>query len=68
MIAELARGVVPIPQSVQAAQSLIDRHVDTNPGGRCRGCGEMAPCPSRHIAHTAFRALGALPHRRPRRR
>lgn len=65
MIAELVRGVVEIPRSVQDAQSLIDRHVETSLSGRCRGCGEMAPCPSRHIAHTAFRALGALPHRRP---
>lgn len=68
MIALLAKGVVEIPKTIAAAQLLIDRHVDTSVVGRCVGCGEFAPCRSRSIAHTAFRALNALPQRRPRRR
>jgi len=59
------RAAVRLPQSAAEAQALIEAHIDTKPyTGNCIGCGKPAPCPSRDLAHAAFRRLGELPRRR----
>jgi hypothetical protein len=46
------------------AQLVIDKHIQTDAGGRCTQCGEVEPCSSRQAAHLAFETYGGLPRRR----
>ncbi|BCJ70690.1 hypothetical protein CS0771_02340 [Catellatospora sp. IY07-71] len=48
-----------------AAQAVIDRHLRSDHGGRCVGCGELEPCSQRELAHVALLGHGQLPRRRP---
>lgn len=47
------------------AQHVIDAHVTSGPGGRCRGCGQVEPCEERSTASAVFARYGRLPFRRP---
>jgi hypothetical protein len=63
-VATVARAAVRIPETAAEAQLLVDNHLHSTPlTGRCLACHEPAPCPSRELAHVAFRRLGELPRR-----
>jgi hypothetical protein len=51
--------------AVERAQDVIDRHVVAGSDGRCLGCGELEPCPSRDAAHAVLARSNSLPLRRP---
>jgi hypothetical protein len=52
--------------TLRAAQRELDRHLDSDYAGRCKGCGEIAPCWGRHNAYVTFDLMGRLPQRTPR--
>lgn len=47
------------------AQAEIERHLVTSAGGRCHGCQQLEPCPTRDHLSRVFATYGALPRRRP---
>lgn len=62
-----ARAVASAPSlpTPTEAQALIDEHSGSDLSGRCRRCGQEAPCHWRALGHAGFRAAGLLPKRRP---
>ncbi len=57
------------PEKLEAArrrvQDHLDRHLDSDSGGFCRQCQQVAPCARRNAAYRVFLALGFLPRRQP---
>ena len=51
--------------AIERAQAEIDRHAASGVDGRCLGCGESEPCPSRAGAHAVLARSNSLPLRRP---
>lgn len=51
--------------AVERARAEIDRHAAAGADGRCLGCGELEPCPSRTAAHAVLARSNSLPLRRP---
>jgi hypothetical protein len=46
-------------------QIELERHLVSDLGGRCDGCGDLEPCAARQRISTAFTRYGCLPRRRP---
>jgi hypothetical protein len=52
-------------EQLDHAQTELERHLVSTPGGRCRTCGEEEPCPGRIAASQTFARFGRLPRRTP---
>ncbi|GIH11820.1 hypothetical protein Rhe02_98870 [Rhizocola hellebori] len=57
------------PEKLEAArrrvQDQLDQHMDSDHGGFCLACQQVAPCETRNAAYRVFLALGFLPRRKP---
>jgi hypothetical protein len=52
-------------QQLDQAQAELYEHLLGDAGGRCMGCGELAPCKRRNALTTTILGYGQLPKRQP---